>query len=484
MREEAGLRGRRGLANVTAVSMRVLSGMAVAGLMSGVAFAQDAGPQPPNASNEQVNPKIVPGLVAPAAPSGFSGPLATFAAPLAQKGITFHVLDLDFAEVNPSVGLVRGRGANSNYTIEGVDLDLGKLAGLQGTSLHFENVFFSGVRNLEIAADIGDRTVGYQPPYTPRVARLSRATIEQKAIDGKLDVEVGITHPGYYYALPNCNSINSCFQDVLYEQGGWTSPLFAVPGGNVSYQATPTIYAEAGAFAQQPNANVHVGYDFNNETYDGVIGLGEIGYKTDFNTVAYPSRFSLTGFFNTADHIDYNALSAINGTTRNVSGTSGVVLQGQQIIWRKDGGLVKDAAPTALGIFGSVGTAIDSTVPVSSDLWVGVTLYSPFAGRPADRFNLKFNWERLNPSYTQYITDAMYVSGGSGSPYSRDKYIFEASAHLQAPLGTAFEPVFQYTIHPDSFFNPLVPEKAHDGVYIGGTFVVPVGVILGLAAKS
>jgi len=212
--------------------------------------------------------------------------------------------------------------------------------------------------------------------------------------------------------------------------------------------------------------------------------MAEIGYKTDFDTVAYPSRFSLTGFINTAQHIDYNALTALNGTTRTQDGTSGVVLQGQQIIWRKDQGLVKDAAPTALGIFGSVGTAIDSTVPVQSDLWVGMTLYSPFAGRPADRFNLKFNWERLNPSYTQYISDAMYAAGGTGSPYSRDKFIFEASAHLQAPLGTAFEPVFQYTIHPNSYFNPVTATHAHDGVYLGGTFVVPVGVILGLAKAS
>ena len=444
------------------------------------AMAQDADPRPPNASNEQVNPKVIPGLVKPDTAPGYSGPLATFAGPLAAKGITFHVLDLDFGQTNPSLGIAPGHGSNSNYTIVGVDADLGVLAGMQGTSLHFENVFFSGVKNLGLAGQIGDSQVGYQPPYTPRVARLSNATIEQKLVDGRLDITAGITHPGYFYGTPNCNSINSCFQDMFYFNAGWTSPLFAVPGANVSYQATHDIYVEAGAFAVQPGANVHVGYDFPDERYDGVIGMSEIGSKTDFDNDPYPHRVSLTGFFNTANHIDYNALTAAGAMPQTQSSTSGVVLQGQKIFWRKDGGSEKTSAPTALGVFASVGEALDSTIPIQSDIWVGTTLYSPFAGRPADRFNLKFNWQRLNPSYTQYLSTAYTIASGINNPYRRDAYVFEASAHLQLPLGCAFEPVFQYEINPNSYFNPTSAVKAKDGVYLGATLVVPVGIILGL----
>ncbi len=421
-----------------------------------------------------------PTVVTPVATSGFSGPLATFAGPLAAKGITFHVIDLDFAETNPSLGVAPGHGANSNYTIVGIDADLGLLAGLQGTSLHFENVFFSGVKNLGIAGQIGDSQVGYQPPFTPRVARLSNATIEQKLVDGKLDITAGITHPGYFYGVPNCNSINTCFQDLFYLNAGWTSPLFAVPGANVAYQATNSLYVQAGAFAVQPGANAHVGYDFPDERYDGVIGMGEIGSKTTYDNDPYPYKVALTGFVNTANHTDFNAATAFGATPQTQSSTSGVVVQGQKIVWRRDGGTEKSSAPTALGVFASVGEAIDSTVPIQSDIWVGTTLYAPFAGRPADNFNLKFNWQRMNPSYTQYISAANFFASGINNPYKRDTFVFEASGHIQLPLGCAFEPVFQYEINPNSFYNPTSAVKAKDGVYLGATLVIPVGILLGL----
>lgn len=455
-------------------------------MTSAPSLAQDAGTGVPvNASNRTINPKIGPDVPKPAAPPGFNGPLATFAANAAAHGITFHVLALNFSEVNPSLGLQRGRGANSLYIIEGVDADLGKLWGLPGLSVHYENTFFPATENLNIAPQIGDSQVGYQPPFTPRIARLSRATIEDKPLDGRLDVEAGITHPGYYYALFNCSSINSCFQDILYLNAGYSSYLFAVPGANASYKITPSSYVEAGVFANQPNANYHVGYDFNEERYNGVLAMAEIGTKTHYSDTPYPYTLSLTGFFTTQNHADLNAATAYGATARTEQGTSGVVLQADKIVWRRDGGADTTATvPTALKVYGSVGTAIDSTIPIQLDSWIGTTLIAPFGGRPADTFGLKVNWERLNPSYTQYLTAANVVSGGAGVPYLRDKFVFEANAHIALPLATAFEPVVQYAINPNSFFNPLTATRAHRGVYLGGTYVIPVGVILGLAKAS
>jgi porin len=423
----------------------------------------------------------------PATPSGFSGPLATFAAPLAAEGITFHAVALDFAEVNPSLGLETGRAANSLYVIEGVDADLGKLIGFQGTSLHFENTFFPATENINIAPQIGDSQVGYQPPFTPRIARLSRATIEQKAFGDRLDVEAGITHPGYYYASFNCSSINTCFQDMLYLNAGYTSYVFAVPGGNAAFAITPSLYIQAGVFANQPNANDHIGYDFPDERYDGVLAMGEIGNKTDFGNDPYPSKVSLTSFVTTQNHQDLTGAAALSGVSRTVSGTSGLVLQGEKVVWRRDNGAdLTDKAPTALKIYGSFGSALDSTIPIQTDAWVGATLMAPFANRPADTFGLKFNWQRMNRDYTTYLTEANFVSGGPGflSPYKRDSFIFEGNAHISLPYGMAFEPVVQYEINPNSFFDPLTPLKAHEGVYLGGTYVIPLGTILGLQAAN
>ena len=422
-------------------------------------------------------------FVAPA--PGFDGPLASFAAPLAAKGITFHAVILDFSAYNPSLGLVTDRGANSGYIIEGVDVDLGLLAGLQGTSLHFENMFFAGVFNTSIAPQIGDSQVGFEPPFTPRPARLSRATIEQTFLDGKLDVEAGVTHPGYYYAKFNCSSLNTCFNSILYLNAGYPSFAFGIPGVNVAYQATPTIYAQAGAFAVQTNTNFHVGYDFPDEQYIGALAMAEVGSKTSFATDPYPYKIALTGFVNTSDHADLNATSAVTGVSRTKAGTSGVVVTGEKIVWRQDAGAeAGDKTPTAIKIFGSFAASTESTSAIAADMWVGATLLSPFAGRPADTYGVKVNYERLNTNFAQYLTAANVVSGGAGSPYNPDHFVFEVNSHIQLPLGMAFEPVFQYEVHPDSYFNPLTPVKARDGVFFSGTFIVPLGVLLGAQAPS
>ncbi|WP_158810342.1 carbohydrate porin [Beijerinckia sp. L45] len=424
-----------------------------------------------------------PDFIAPAATPGFSGPLSSIFAPLADRGFTFHVLALDFFQGNPSAGLQRGRGSNSTYIIVGTDIDLGKAAGLQGTYLHYENTFFANVHNLNLAGQIGDSQVGYQPPFNPTFTRLSRATIEQKLMDGKLDIEAGITHPDRFYAIPNCDSINSCFQDILVLNAGWSSPQYGVLGGNISYQTNSPVYVEAGAFAENQGRNQETGYDFNETQASGVIGMAEIGYKTKYDTTAYPATYSLTGFFNTQSHVDFNAASAF-GPTRNAQGTSGVVAQAEQVVWRADGGTVKNATPTAISIYGSGGGAIDSTIPIESDVYIGAKLLAPFQNNPGTQFGVKFNWERLNKSYDAYLGAANLAAGGTGQGIARDKYIFEFNAHVALPYGLAFEPVAQYIIHPNSFFNPVTPIHPKDGFYLGGTVVVPVGVLLGIAAHG
>ena len=423
-----------------------------------------------------------PDYIAPVATPGFSGPLSSIFAPLADRGFTFHVLALDFFQGNPSMGLQRGRGSNSTYIIVGTDIDLGKAAGLQGTYLHYENTFFANVHNLGLAGQIGDSTVGYQPPYNPTFTRLSRATVEQKLMDGKLDIEAGITHPDRFYAIPNCDSINSCFQSLLTLNAGWSSPQYGVLGGNVSYQTNSPVYVEAGAFAANGGRNQQTGYDFNETQASGVIGMAEMGWKTKYDTTAYPATYSLTGFFNTQSHVDYNAGSAF-GPTRNQDGTSGVVVQAEQVVWRADGGTVKNATPTAISIYGSGGGSLDSTTAIESDVYVGAKLLAPFQNNPGTQFGVKFNWERLNKSYDAYLGAANFVSGGNQG-VARDKFIFEFNGHVALPYGLAFEPVVQYIVNPNSYYNPLTPVHPKDGFYLGGTVVVPVGVLLGIAAHS
>jgi porin len=296
-----------------------------------------------------------------------------------------------------------------------------------------------------------------------------------------LDLEIGITHPAYLYASSNCGEINNCFQEVLFLNAGYPSYIFGVPGGNIKYQITPNLYIQGGAFALEPNANLHLGYDFIDRSYNGVLTMQEIGFKTDFSHDAYPYKISLTSFVNTVPHLDRDAASANGTTARSVNGTSGLVVMGDKTIWRKDEGAdLANTSPTSLKIYGSAGLGLDTTMPIHSDVFVGATLLAPFADRPNDTYGLKVMWERLNSRYERYLTEANHVSGGTATPYSQDTFIFELNAHFQLPMGIIFEPTVQYAVDPNSYYNPFTSRQAKDGVYVAGTVVIPIGKLLGL----
>ena len=444
----------------------------------------DTEPASPTALPGQVNPRVVPGLVRSVGPSGRNGPLAPLADKLDEYGIKLHAISIDFLTNNPSAGLVPGNLENSLYNILGVDWDLSKVSGLKGTSLHYETTIFAANTGVNrFLGQTGDTLLGYQGTFNTKTAVLSVATIQQKLLDDRLSFEIGRTHPNRYYALPLCQVLDSCFQDLLYYNAGFTSPQYSVYGANLAYKLTPAAYVEAGAFST--NDGARIGYDLGAEKETGVLAIGEAGYKTDYTMEAYPMSLSATGFYNSSEHAVLDAPTALGLADGNLMqhGTSGIVVQASKIAWRVDGGsaVAPAAVPTSILVYGSFGSALDTTTPILASTYVGATLQAPFAGRPADRFGLKFNYEKLNTSYASYLAAANLVSGGSGAAFPGNEYVFEANAHIQLPAGLAFEPTVQYAINPNSFYNPLTALRPRDGVFAIGTLIIPVGILLGIS---
>lgn len=418
------------------------------------------------------------------------GPLAPYAADLAAAGIRFDANAYNYFYSNPSLGLRPGQLSNSAYYLLSMDLDLARIAGIDGAAFHFTQTFF-GLRwnNRNMISDIGDSTIGYQSTFNRDFARLSIMTYEQKLLDDRLTLEVGRTHPNRYYALPPCQSSTSCFQDILQINGGLTSPLYSVWGGNALYKLTPESYIQAGSFSVTSGANFLSGYDWGYEPLLGATTLAEIGRATTFATDAYPGRIALTGFYNSADHEDN--YRTVFGTSKGLNpgvpvvqrrGTSGVIVTGSQVIWRADGGRFTDNLnPTSIQAYGSFAFAPDTTIPIQLNGYAGLTLQAPDQTRPFDRYSIKFNWQQIAPDYARFLADANFSAGGTGQRFSQNKFIFEFNAHLAITKEIFFEPVVQYAVNPNSYWNPFTARRPKDGFYVGGALIVPVGILLGLA---
>ncbi|GJE27913.1 carbohydrate porin [Methylobacterium organophilum] len=420
-----------------------------------------------------------------------TGPLAAWATDLAAHGLSFDVNAYDFYSANPTLGLRPGQQANAAYLVLSMSADLQRLAGIEGGTLNFTQSFFGFVRNLNIANAIGDSTSGFLAPYNPNASRLSLLTYQQRLLDDRLVLEIGRTHPDRYYVLPPCGTVNSCYQDLLVLNAGWTSSLYGVWGGNAAYQLSPSTYVQAGAFSVNPNTNWLNGYEWGSEWIAGAVVMTEMGLKTDYAVDPYPRRFSLTGFVNTADHDD--SVRTVAGFMKNFwpgtptpqkSGTSGLVLTASRTIWRADGGReAGDLHPTALTLYASAGYAFDATIPVRFNGFVGLLLAGPDRSRPEDTYGIKFNWQRLNDSYAIFLGDTNFFADGTGQPYPRNKFVIEANAHFELGQGVAVEPVLQYVVNANSFYEPYTARRARDGVYLGASLVVPIGTMLGLAAE-
>ncbi|MFH6783014.1 MULTISPECIES: carbohydrate porin [Methylobacterium] len=419
------------------------------------------------------------------------GPLAAWATETAAQGLTFDINAYSFFSANPTLGLRPGRHSHAGYLVLSMNADLERFTGVAGGTITITQSVFGLVRNLHMADAIGDSVVGYQPAYNPFPTRLSLLTYQQRLLDDRLVVEIGRTHPDRYYALPPCGTTATCYQSLLALNAGWTSSLYGVWGANAAYKPTPSTYVQAGIFSVNPDTNRLSGTEWGTERIAGATVMTEAGFQTDYAISPYPGRVSLTGFVNTADHDD--SIRTIAGLAEGLgeagvafrrSGTSGVVLTASKTVWRADGGADAQARnPTALTVYSSTGLALDTTVPVRFHSFAGLLLSGPDRDRPDDTYGFRLGWQQLNPAFAAFLGEASRVSGGSGQAYPRDKLVFEANARFELGQGIGFEPVIQYVVNADSFYEPYTARRARDGVFVGAALVVPLGTMLGLTAE-
>ncbi|KMO36236.1 porin [Methylobacterium variabile] len=440
---------------------------------------------------DATEPRTDPRIARRAEDAGRSGPLAAWATETAAQGLTFDATAYSFYSANPTLGLRPGQQSHAAYLVLSMSADLERIAGLAGGTINATQSVFGLVHNLGMADAIGDSVAGYQPAYNPYPTRLSLLTYQQRLLDDRLVLEIGRTHPDRYYALPPCGTINTCYQSLLALNAGWTSSLYAVWGANATYRLSPSAYVQAGVFSVNPDTNRLSGFEWGSERIAGASVMTEVGIQTDYATSLYPGRVSLTGFVNTADHED--SIRTIAGLTSGLegdpatfrkSGTSGVVLTTSQTVWRADGGADAGARnPTALTLYSGTGLALDASVSVRFNSFAGLLLTGPDRDRPDDTYGFKLRWQRLNPAFAAFLGEANRVSGGTGQPYPRDKLVVEANARFELGHGVGFEPVLQYVVNADSFYEPYSARRAKDGVFVGASLVVPLGTMLGLATE-
>lgn len=423
----------------------------------------------------------------PISPPPRVGLFPKFGKTLLDRGIDLHGIAYDHFNSNPTAGVQPGHTTNLGAFRPAVDLDLQRLVGIPGGTVHASMTFF-GLRSgiPQISAQAGGFLTGFQTTPVVQTNILSLLTYEQKLLDGRLSIEAGRTNAYNYFLLSNSLDPFTNFSSAFQVNGDFNSPPYPHWGGRATYKMTPTWYVQAGAFEDNYHAAIN-GNPLGTSKAAGAQIIGEIGQRSEFTNAAYPSNFEAGIEWNTR-----NGRSNLKGTgapanmllqRTNYSGGGVLFTQGQQVVWR---GAQRDVGPPAnIALFGAFDVALEQPQPISLDALAGVNLTGFVPGRPFDALGVQAHYQKLSAAEVQSESFRQRIIDGPGPRQRGSNWAFEVVGNIQVTPAIAFRPIVQYFVNPDNYYPPAPGKnmRPRDGLEAGFFAVVSLGRLLGTSLK-
>lgn len=361
----------------------------------------------------------------------------SFGKTLADSGIYLSTSYVGNLQANVSGGRTTGTIFAGELTI-GATLDLQKMAGLTGGSLHIILDERSGHSASELAGTNFGMTANHGPND---VIRLSELYYQQAIDHDRLDLIFGRTNPTLDFATSaiSCSFVSNLF---CAQPGIWYSVNSDLPfplsewGGRANFQITPDVYLRAGLYqtggAFTLSQVLGQGFNWRWDQSHGLYVPIELGYQTK------TSKFDVGGYLD-------------GGSKSNA-----IYVQGQQVVWA--------SKPTSVTAFAGAMVVGGNAEPYWGEYYGGLFITGPLASRPADTLGFAGAYMPLNHSL---------------SPY-KSEVLFEAYYGITVMPGVVFKPDLQYMIHPDEigYFGVTTTRHFNNAFVVGAQLYVDLGEIL------
>lgn len=478
-------------------------------MLAGSAFANSQTVQTASVSSAtepaaQATPdEGAPGQAIPSAPAaaptrsfktvmeGKVPPFPGLAEALSRRGITPVLNIVQFWLGDPSMGQDPGNWEELTLLTAGVDLDLQKIAGYPGATIHFSEMFVPTTHNTEeYGNQVGDAILGQPGPYIPFFPHLTRFTWESKAFNNRLDLEVGKANTSNYFVLPVCLVPFACSSPLAQYDGGFAQ--MPAPYANwmarVAYNFTPAITAQVTEYrttATFPWTNgwalEKTGW-FHGARPDSNVYLANFAYQTTYQTKKYPTTLEFDYAHNTA--LQERELSTGGGFTLPTAdwhhGTNIIYLADRQVIHRFDAA-TPTSNPKALSLYGQLTQSLDTKneTGLLTDVKAGVIAEGLFKSRPHDGYSLKFTWIRATDDLQAYMNTANLAAGGTGYHTSQNEYGLGPEAVFPFK-GLIFMPFAQRVWNPSTMMNPSFGGTVKAGWGFGSMMIWPLDGLFGL----
>lgn len=416
-----------------------------------------------------------------------AGPLASTGVWLSERGITPNFAVNEFYQANPSSGAATGNSQAITLFSVGADLDLARLLRLDGATVHFEQLFATGVSNLNYRADLGDAIAAVGAPYLPKVAHLQTLTFEQKLLDGKLELEVGKSNAIYHFATGLCNLPLTCQNSMLLTGAGFNPFPYADWSARIAYDLTPRLRAQLGAWRSNPNFFNHNGWQRRGDANDPVssVYLANLVYRSSYAQVRYPATYEVMAYHNTARQTD-RFVSATGSTAAQVhEGTDGLYLAARKVIYRPDQGPRAGAPAHSLSAYGSWTHSFDPGVAdgIANLVKAGLIEQGLFRSRPNDSYSISADWGQMSRHRQRFTESARLAGGGPAYGPGRDEFMLTLDANFVLTDSVGLSPFVRRSWRANNWFNPVGRKDPADGYLFGVTLHLGLDRMLGLNAK-
>lgn len=425
-----------------------------------------------------------PEMAGAQAASGTDAPPGDMAQWFQDAGITPHLALTYLYYGNPGTGLITGSSEQVGLVSVGADLDLERMAGLSGASVHVEQLFVPFTDNIGYGMEQGGVLAGDPGPFIPKVSHLTLATWRQTFMEDRLTLEVGKSHAGRHFAQPLCDVPVACVNSLLQKTAGFNPPPYANWSARVAYALSPALRVQAGVWRSDSE------FPFTNGWEGG--GVGERSTSWLLNLVnrkakgpGAPERhYEAMLFYN--DATQRNPALAPPGPippgappSPGSDGATGLHLGARQRVWQADEG------PTALSLWGSFTRSFnqDASAGIATMGRAGLSVSGLWAARPADSFGLSLGWARLTRAKQQQLVDAATASGAA-TDISRSEYSFGLDATFVLDRGVIVSPYALRVQNASAYANPATGRTPRDGWAVGLLMHVQLEDWLGLAPPA
>ncbi|WP_206243771.1 carbohydrate porin [Novosphingobium terrae] len=394
---------------------------------------------------------------------------------LAAKGIALSLSYTGEAASNLTGGLSQ-KTAYAGQVYAGVDLDMGKIAGVNGGTVHFAVTNRHGPSLSNIA--LGNNT-SVQEIWGTQNNHLAILTYEQKLLGGALDIEAGKSQANIHF-------LNSSIYCNFQSNSTCGNPTMVFKDSNFTYfpasswmaQAKLTVarnwFAHVGIYEVNPNRKdpQDNGFSLSFKGNTGFIVPFELGYGSTYATARLPRHVILGGWIDEGQYADplrdtSGGIAAITGGAPLMrKGRSGLYLHVDQVLTRPD-----PKSNRGLAVFGVAMANVSGQVEESWYLDAGIVQTGTFKGRDQDTIGFMINNQHFSDLAMQRM-NALRVAVGGRPNVARDEVMMELAYGAQLGRAVRISPNLQYILHPDQTGAPLRATAIPNAFIVGFKFTV------------